>query len=56
MGCNLSTVGLVLAGKSPVPADNIPRANLMQGGVPFKIPSTHVVSVVGVAVAQQVIC
>lgn len=55
MGCNLSTVGLVLAGKSPVPADNIPRANLLQVGVPFKI-SMHIVSVVGVAVAQQVIC
>lgn len=55
MGYNLSTVGLVLARKSPVPADNIPRANLLQVGVPFKI-SMHIVSVVGVAVAQQVIC
>lgn len=55
MGCNLSTVGLVLAHKSPVPVDNIPRANLLQVGVPFKI-SMHIVSVVGVAVAQQVIC
>lgn len=55
MGYSLSTVGLVLAGKSRVPADNIPRANLIQVGVSFKI-SMHIVSVVGVAVAQQVIC
>lgn len=55
MGYSLLTVGLVLAGKSRVPADNIPRANLIQVGVPFKI-SMHIVSVVGVAVAQQVIC